>query len=61
MAVIVYGNEGDSVIVTRIDLGHGGDEYLVEVLDGYGGYSTVYSTFNYDKAIAKAKSCDPKF
>lgn len=54
MATTVYGHDGDDVIITRIDLGHGGDEYLVEVLTGDGGYSTVYSTFDYGKAVEKA-------
>ena len=59
MATIVYGHEGDSTIITRIDLGHG-DEYLVEQLVGC-GYFTVYSTFDLAKAIEKVKQINPKF
>ena len=54
MAVTVFGNEGDKVIITRVDFGHG-DEYLVEVLNGM-GYFTVYSSFSYQKALERAKN-----
>lgn len=53
MATVVYGREGDDVIITRIDFGQG-DEYMVEVRNGC-GYFNVYSTFDYDKAVARAK------
>ena len=55
MATVVYGREGDQVIITRIDFGYG-DEYLVECLNGYGGYATVYASFNFDMALAYAQS-----
>ena len=59
MAAIVYGTEGDDMIITRIDFGHG-DEYLVEQRVGC-GYFTVYSTFDLAKAIEKVKQCNPTF
>lgn len=59
MATIVYGAEGDDFIITRIDLGYG-DEYLVERCC-YGGYYTVYSSFDYSKALAKLNSLKPSF
>ena len=59
MAITVYGKEGDDVIITRCDLGHG-DEYLVECRY-LAGYLTVYSTFSYEKALQKVQSLDPKF
>ena len=59
MATIVYGHEGDDFIITRIDFGHG-DEYLVECRCG-AGYYTVYSSFDYDKALAHLKNCNPTF
>lgn len=49
MAAIMYGQEGDDIIITRIDFGRG-DEYLVEVRNG-AGYFAVYSTFDYEKAF----------
>lgn len=54
MAYTVFGEEGDPVIITRINLGHGADEYLVEVLEGC-GYKTVYSSINFQKALSRAK------
>lgn len=59
MAVIVYGKEGDDTIITRIDLGHG-DVYLVECWYGC-GYFTVYSSFDYEKALEHLKRCNPSF
>lgn len=60
MATIVYGREGDNLIITRVDFGHG-DEYLVESLV-MGGYLTVYSSFSYDKALAYLNQCStPEF
>lgn len=59
MATVVYGVEGDDVIITRIDLGHG-DEFLVE--HRYlGGYYTVYSSFSYEKALVIAQGYYHKF
>lgn len=59
MATVVYGKEGDDFIITRIDFGHG-DEYLVECRVG-AGYHTVYSSFDYGKALAKLKAQTPSF
>lgn len=59
MATIMYGQEGDDVIITRFDFGHG-DEYLVEVRY-LAGYYTVFSSFDYEKALKKAKSLAPRF
>lgn len=59
MATIVYGSEGDDVIITRVDFGHG-DEYLVEVRY-LCGYHAVYSTFDYNKALDKVRQCKPRF
>lgn len=56
MATIVYGREGDDVIVTRVDFGHG-DEYLVERRYGM-GYFAEWSTFDMDKAIARARNAE---
>lgn len=54
MATVVYGVEGDDFIITRVDLGHG-DEYLVERRCDL-GYYMIYSSFSFDKALAKLKS-----
>ena len=59
MAQIVWGKEGDDVVITRIDFGHG-DEYLVEVRY-LAGYHAVYCSFDYEKALQKAKQCNPSF
>ena len=59
METIVYGKEGDEMVITRVDFGHG-DEYLVECRVG-AGYYTVYSTFDFDKALEKVKQCNPSF
>lgn len=56
---VVYGKDGDEVIITRTDLGYG-DEYLVEHRVG-AGYLTVYSTFSYEKALQKVEQINPHF
>lgn len=57
MATVVYGKEGDQMIITRVDFGHG-DEYLVECRVG-AGYYTTYSSFSFEKALTHFKACNP--
>lgn len=59
MAAVVYGKEGDQMIITRVDFGYG-DEYLVECRV-HAGYCMVYSSFSYEEALEHLKNCNPEF
>ena len=56
---IVYGRDGDVVIITLVDLGRG-DEYIVKHRV-CGNYLTVYGTFSYEKALQKVEQINPHF